>query len=93
MNLLVVAAPKGRMTENEAIHAGRSASKLRELRELRNVRESGKHRTPGQLKLIGLEHLALGLTNEEVDAIIALLIERHTAFLAGLDIELEEPAR
>lgn len=92
MTLPVVAAPKGRMTEAEAIQAGRSASKLRDLRELRDIRESGQHRTPGQIKLVGLQDLAVGLTNDEVDAVIALLIERHSTFLAGLDVELEEPA-
>jgi len=93
MTLPVVAAPKGRMTEAEAIQAGRSASKLRDLRELRSIRENGQHRTPGQIKLAGLDHLALALSNEEVDAVIALLIERHSTFLASLDVELEEPAR
>lgn len=93
MTLPVVAAPKGRMTEAEAIQAGRSASKLHDLRELRSIREQRQHRTPGQLKLIGLEDLAVGLSNEEVDAVIALLIERHSTFLAGLDVELAEPAR
>lgn len=65
------------LTEREVVAAARSIEQLRALRQT-----SGHDKTGA----LGIATTTFALTTDEVDACLALLIERHTGFIASLGI-------
>lgn len=71
------------LTEDEVFAAARSIVELKNLRALQN------HNATGTINVRGTSY---GLMSDEVDAILALLIERHSVLITGLGIKLDQPS-
>lgn len=83
--------PRGRITERELTAAANSVAALRSLRALRVTVDRATH---SQIRIHSPNgSTELPLFNDELEAVVALLIERHSVFLAGLDVELEETSQ
>lgn len=78
------------LTEREVVAAARAVHELRALRGM--IRHGCRD---GEIKLKGVLNgvTMIPLYADEVQACIALLIERHSTFLASLNITLEEDPR
>jgi len=87
MNTLpTVAKPKGRMTEAEARVVGASANRIVNLRGL----QVSAANASGSLTVNAKSGaVSLVLTSQDVEACLALLIEREACLLTQFDIELE----
>jgi len=70
------------LTEAEVKRAASSVHCLEALRRLQGCM--------GELFIGGTK---IPLTDNEADAVVALLIERHASFLTGLGVALEVPTR
>jgi hypothetical protein len=79
----LVHAPKPKLTEREVLAAARS---IRELQALRSIK-------PGPYApKIAIGSHTIPLEPEELEAVVALLIERHTTMITSLGITPDRPA-
>lgn len=83
-----IVPPKGRITERELILGACSVRELEKLRLLQDHAHGATIKLP--VTLHGMSELTI--MDVEFQAIIALLIERHSVFLGGLDVELNQPS-
>jgi len=82
-----IVPPRGRITERELIAASNSVKALRSLRQLQGAIDRN---ACAQVRIQSPKgSTELPLFDDELEAVVALLIERHSVFLAGLDVELE----
>jgi hypothetical protein len=80
-------APKHKLTESEVLAAARS------IRELQSLRVAAKGAAPAKIEMDGRStHWSIPLEPDEFQAVLALLIERHTIVLASLGITPDVPA-
>lgn len=80
-----VLPPQPRLTEREILAAARSIRELEPLRLIQNE----ERRLPARITIsgsyAGID--SIPLERDEFDAILALLIERHTSVISSLNIE------
>lgn len=85
--LPVIAKPKGRMSEAEARVVGAAASRIVNLRHLYNDCNIG-----GSLSVATRNGtVSQALTKADLQAILALMIEREALVLIQFDVDIDEP--
>lgn len=88
ISLPTVAAPKGRLTEREVRILGASANRLVNLRDLQ-ASQVGSGSLSATTKT---GTVSLTLRREDIEAVLALLVERESSLLLQFDVELDTPA-
>lgn len=81
-----IVPPRGRLTERELLEGARVVRELEKLRAIQPAPGGATLKLPGSYSGI----TEVSLSSADYQAVVALLIERHSTFLASLDVELEE---